>query len=412
MRILFATAFFPPFAPKAATRAPALARYLLDQGQDIRVLGARNTLVNAVLSHRIPDALIVQAPVTEPRETAPRDPAPGDPAGAGLRLAAAARAAFGVPDKRGGWIPHAVAMGKTSFGDWRPDLILTSVPPHAGLFVAAALADHFKAPWIADFRDLWVDHPYYEETGLRARLDGLLQERVMGSAAGFTTVTAGWTDLLKQKYGKPVACVLNGFDAGDFIDPVPAPGPDGPLTLIYGGGIYGGKRDPRPLFAAIQKLGWGPDQIRVTFHVDDETAVQSWAEAAGIAATVEIAGLVPRENLLLKQRQSDLLLLLRWDSPSEDHVVAGKLFEYIGCRRPILSVGRESGEAARIIETHALGVLSNDPDRIADHLAGWWQQKQAGGIPTPGTTIPEEFSREHQFARMLGFFQEVAGRAD
>ncbi len=48
-------------------------------------------------------------------------------------------------------------------------------------------------------------------------------------------------------------------------------------------------------------------------------------------------GLVSRDISLVKQKESQLLLLLLWDHPSEIGVYTGKLFEYLASKKANLS---------------------------------------------------------------------------
>jgi type IV pilus biogenesis protein CpaD/CtpE len=71
---------------------------------------------------------------------------------------------------------------------------------------------------------------------------------------------------------------------------------------------------------------------------------------------------------LALQRAADALLVVT-GSASQRSVATGKLFEYLGARRPILVLGKET-EAARIVaETRAgLAVSVSDATAIADGL--------------------------------------------
>ena len=410
-KILLVAGFFPPFAPSSATRAPALAHYLLESGYDVRVLAARNTRMQPTLTHRLPEDRVIYAPVVEAREFRPREIHPGDATSPLTQFAAALRAATTVPDMRTGWLPYAVKAGRALAETWKPDLIYASAPPHTSLLVAARLARRLGVPWIAEFRDLWTAHPYYDRRGLLKSFEQWLERRTLRKASGLVTVTQGWASLLSAEYHKPVLCVLNGYDAADFpATPAPRQRSDGPLTLVYGGGLYGGKRNPRPLFLAIRALGWGADDITIKFFVDDPGAIGKLAADYGIGECVTAQPTVTREEILKVQEDADILLLMRWDAPGEDHVLAGKLFEYIGCRRPILSIGRRVGEAADIIRNHRLGVVGEDAAHIAGQLKRWLKEKRAGGIAAPTPTPPEQFSRHYQFARLTAFFEEIIRR--
>ena len=67
------------------------------------------------------------------------------------------------------------------------------------------------------------------------------------------TVSDSWADFLRERYkSKPVSCIVTGFDAEDQDASA------GQLTrhfsITYAGNLYGGRRDPTPLFQALQEL--------------------------------------------------------------------------------------------------------------------------------------------------------------
>ena len=88
---------------------------------------------------------------------------------------------------------------------------------------------------------------------------------------------------------------------------------------------------------------------------------------------------LPRSQILRTERQADVLLMCRWPDPAEDAVIPGKLFEYIGARRPILATGLDTGEAAEIVREGGFGIATQNAALIAERLREWIAQKQAGG---------------------------------
>lgn len=411
LEVLIVAGYFPPHAPLAATRAPALARFLRARGHGVRVLAARNQGFPAVADHGLPPESVTWAevaPALSLRALARLDTsswrALAQPADALRRLA-------GWPDHQSGWLPDALRQGRRLIAAQRPDVILATVPPHSGLLVAESLHRASGVPWVAEFRDLWVDHPYYDGHGLRKRLDRHAERKALSTAAGLVTVTDGWRRMLAQTWpGTPVRLVRNGFEDIPGDAPAAPSPPDTPLTLVYAGVLYGDKRDPRPLFAALARLT--PEdraRVEVHFYGSEKPAIEAMAAAHDLGEpTVTVHDAVPRDRLLALQRRADLLVLLRWDDPREDHVLAGKLFEYIGCRRPIVSVGSTTGEAADLIRDGGLGIVSKDPDALADHLRRRLREKTSGGVPALPEQAVHPHARTSQFDSLEALLIEVA----
>lgn len=436
MKILLIAGFFPPYAPVAATRSVKFAKYLLEQGHDVRVLAPRNTKFPPLLAREIPEESVLYTQFTDRsalpdklmarlRSDAESGAAPSQETSAAPAAAEAAsdtsgpsmKASFGklyrrlvnVPDPTIGWYRHAVREGRELISDWRPDLLYVSTPPHTGLLVGHRLSRKTGIPWVAEYRDLWVRHPYYEAPRWRRPYERWLEWRALSSVSGIVTVTQSWRDLMARVTGKPTILSMNGFDPDDFAAPdAGAVSAEAPLSILYAGSLYRDKRDPAPLFEALAGMGEMARQFKVHFYTPETGYLTDLVSKLGLEDVVILHDPVPRGDISRLEQEADILLLLRWDHPSEQSVIAGKLFEYIGAGRPILSLGATDGEAADIIRDHGLGEVTNDVDQIAQSLRLWLKRKRDGGRMLPeGIDSRQLFERSKQFELIEGFLAKL-----
>jgi hypothetical protein len=80
-------------------------------------------------------------------------------------------------------------------------------------------------------------------------------------------------------------------------------------------------------------------------------------------------------------------------------VLTGKLFEYIGSRRPIMSLGpRKDSEAAALIENTRCGTTLTSEEEITAYL-----RNLSVGAPLPDVEYParDRLSRENQARAIL-----------
>src|SRR5205085_5319487 len=103
------------------------------------------------------------------------------------------------------------------------------------------------------------------------------------------------------------------------------------------------------------------------------------AATLGVAESFELSPMVARAQSLRVQRAAEVLLLSMWNDPREHTFLPGKLFEYIGARRPILLVGFVSGAAAELVKSRSLGVALDNADDIAVWLGARLDEKQRFG---------------------------------
>jgi len=432
VKFLLISAHFPPYAPAAATRAPKLAQYWRAHGHDVRVLAAYRPKFPPILDAGLPAEIITYAPMTDvndwpgtawrrlrglfakpvPRHSGGETPAPA-PNGAapgGLRrgLDWLYRQLTNVPDQHVGWVRPAIAAGADIIAGWRPDMIYVTAPPHAAFLVGASLSRRHAIPWVAEYRDAWVTNGYYDGAWFRKPFEMALERWTLASASGIVGLTETTARTLGLYHKKPAAVAMNGFDPADFAGPPPPPLDPKHLSVLYAGSIYVGKRDPSVLFQAMARLGQDGKRVRVHFYMDHGGNVTDLAKRHGVADQVTVHAPVPHARILEIERAADVLLLLRWDDPAEDGVIAGKLFEYIGARRPILSIGGTTGEAVDIIRRENLGLVSKDVDEVAAQLAAWLQAKASlARLPDLDNPRAGDYARARQFDRLQLFLETL-----
>jgi hypothetical protein len=224
-------------------------------------------------------------------------------------------------------------------------------------------------------------------------------------------VTKGAGEHLRAITKLPVIVSYNGFDPEDFagLDNVEPYDPRH-LTIVHAGVIYPGRRDPTPLFKAIAALGDEKNKIRCLFYHDENGSVATLAEHYGVRSCVEIREAIPRPEILRLERQADILLECRWQEKAGDGVIPGKLFEYIGARRPIVSIGSLTAESADIIRDNGLGLVSNDPNQIHTMLREALDIKaRCGRLPDPAGKNYDAFRRAIQLRKIDDLIDSTLG---
>lgn len=421
MRVLFISYFFPPYNAIGAVRLGKLAKFFHAFGHDVRVVTARDQPLQPTLPLEIPAERVHATSwvnVNRPAELAvggrSRVAAQGFQVRGGGRLSGIVKAAgaqykllTNLPDGQIGWAPFALREATALVERWRPDVIYASGLPWTSLVVADRLSRRTGVPWVAEFRDLWIDSPLDESPRWRRGLELRMARRVMASASGFVTVGDTLATALSARFPVPGEVVLNGYDGEDYDLPAGTTPPGGTLRIVYTGMIYEGKRDPSPLFEALRLLGPLGERVRVSFYGKYLDVARRLAATHGVEHLVEVHDQVGYREALRLQAEADLLLLLLWDNPGDRGTWTGKVFEYLGARRPIVVVGPEDFTVSRVVRERGIGVASTRPDRLAERLREWIAEKERTGIPATPPEAAVGFSREEQSRRLEGFLQRV-----
>ena len=430
MRLLFVTYFFPPFTASASVRTGQTAAWLHALGHEVWVLSADCQPTEQDLPMDLPARRVAYTPWLGSRlEAFMKGRVPGHvgrPAAAAAHRGARALATSAtrravrraqqdlvyLPDDCIGWYPFGLRAALGISERLPFDLVYASAGPATSLLIASRVARLRGLPWVAELRDLWSDNHYRYLPPWYRRADAYLERRVLGTASGLVTVSEPWREVLEDRYRVPVEVVYNGFETPDRPDD-PAPAGGGQLVITHLGTLYGGSRDPGPLFAAVRSLGADARHVRVRLYGDDPGLARRLAARWGVSGNVEASPRIPHAESLRVQSQADVLLLLMWDRPEEDGVLPGKLFEYFGAGRPVLVVGASRGAAARLVADRGLGFASSDPDEIAAQLRAWLAEKRAAGrLASPPSEAAAGFRRERQVRRLADFFTLVLEGAD
>lgn len=279
--------------------------------------------------------------------------------------------AITYPDPIKGWVPFAIDAVRKLAGNEKVDAILSSAPPISCHLIGRRAKEMLKCPWLADFRDLWTQYYYYPHGWIRRLVEARLEKRTLGSADALVTVSAPLAQLLRKKFSTlPVTWITNGFDPEEF----PHEGPELTKTfsITYTGQMYQGKRDPSLVLKVVADLVregiLRQGEARLRFYGPTEPWLPALVQRCGLDGTVEIHGVVPRDAALTHQRESQLLLLLPWSDATEVGTYTGKVFEYLGSRRPILAVGGAPGVIAELLDETKAGVHVGSEARLREFL--------------------------------------------
>lgn len=417
MKILFVAGCFPPTNVIGAVRTGKTAKWLHKMGHEVTVLTPDRRTQTPSLKVEIPGECVIYTYWFDYggrlRKGLGENLSEGKLQRNGLRKIAKGmfektyRGLVEFPDRQNGWYPYAVRTGKKLLKSISFDVIYASATPYTALMVAARLSKLSGIPWVAEFRDLWMDNHYRQFGPLRNTLEGILERKTLSTASGFVTVSQPLAEILKAKYPQPNEVITNGFDPDDYAAGL-TPDAGNPVRIAYTGSIYQGKRDPSPLLEAIGNLGEEKVNVKVDFYGERLGLVRDLAEKYGCRENVQVYPSVSYEESLKIQQKADVLLLLLWNDPREKGVFTGKVFEYLGAKRPILVIGPEDNVASQTILERQAGTLLKEPGALARQLSEWIKSKRENGVvPPPPAGALKGFTREEQTGHLVEFLESI-----
>ena len=424
-RIILLAYYFPPLIGAASERASALAKALPSLGWEPVVIAPRDGFYHRT-SEPEPDCDVVRTSSLELSRmlragysSVVRDA--GLDSGTSVHavrtdrlgswLRGAVREFVYVPDAQVGWIPFAVKAAVQALrqaGD--RSLIWSTSGPYSAHLAAMRAAHRLGRRWVAEFRDPWsTAHPInLPRHAMRRRLDLALERRILRTADQVIIPTETMRhELLAAHSGlgpDRLTVVTNGFVQ---IPRRAVPDPSSPLTILYAGKVEPGE-EVGPLLAALDRLQ-AEHPGGVLLRVLGDSAPwneEKWASAPWLKLDGFVSPVRAREAMA----ESSVLLLFQ-RHPANRPALQGKMFEYVGARRPILALCPENIEAARLLRRHAdARIVSGDPvEGTLSELRRLLREHRSGTIQAPRVTldVTQPLRREEQAVKLAQIFDRT-----
>ena len=338
--------------------------------------------------------------------------------GFGERMATWVRANCFIPDARIGWLPFGVKRGLEIIRQKQVDVIFSSSPPYTVSLIAMVLHMITGKPWVADFRDPWTGFLSAPQRRFVARkIDHALEGAVYRKADRITVAWRGIAQNLSEKHpevdGSKAALISNGYD----FEPADRPAEkNARFTLTYSGSLYG-KRDPTGLVRAlVQMMREEPafeDRFLLRIVGRIGPSIAGMLKDTLPKACVEIVPYVPHREAVAYLFRSDVLLLIVDEAPEAPFIVPGKVFEYLGVRKPILALAPEGDISGILARTKAgVTVSGQDVQGIACVLWNFYHRWERNALDDQGMDLDEirRYSRRTQTEALAGVFDDILGR--
>jgi len=333
------------------------------------------------------------------------------------RISEFIRASFFIPDARIGWLPFAVIQGIKILNREKIDLLYSSAPPYTCHLIGYFLKKISGKPWVADFRDSWVGWLSTPKRPLIPyKIDRYLEQLVLHSADKILTVSKGVAEDLQRRNpevnSQKWAFLPNGYDSADFVDLKPL-GQNEKFTITYTGSLYG-HRNPQTLLRALEELfRHSPElrkRIKLRFVGRIGKNIEKMLKAPQWNSIVEVISYVSHQESIRYLLGSDVALLVIDEAPANCGILTGKLFEYLGARKPILALAPE-GEAATLINRLGAGVTvpPKDIQSIKRALLRLYESWEKGTLNKLVVTQDKLriFERRNLTKQLIEIFSEV-----
>ncbi len=297
------------------------------------------------------------------------------------------RSNFFIPDARKFWIKPSIKYLSKYFSQHeKPDVIVSTGPPHSMHLIAMGVKKKLNIPWVADFRDPWTGIDFYDQLKLTKWADRKhrrLERQVLTNADKVISVGWNWAKELNKLGAKKVDVITNGFDDMDFKSVKTLNVKSDKFSLSHIGSLNK-DRNSSVLWSALSELVKENPKFKDRLEIKLVGKVDHYVfedlDKAGLKEFLNKIDYVPHKEIPNVLRNSDILLLLLNNTPNIEGIITGKIFEYLAAQRSILCIGSGTGDASKIIKETNSGtaVDFNDKDQMKEFILKEFEKYNSG----------------------------------
>ena len=381
-KVLIITYYWPPMGGGGVQRWLKTTKYLREYGWEPVIFTTKNgeaSVVDEGMLNEIPENIeTIKVPIWEPFSVYKKligkkkneKLVPGTVTSDGKsimqNLSVWVRGNLFIPDARKFWIKPATQHLNKYLKEHKIDAIVSTGPPHTTHMIALNVVKKHNIPWLADFRDPWTNIDFYHKLKLTNWADKKhkrLELAVLNTASKVVTVSWSWAEDFLRISGKMPMVITNGYDPADFVDAGKL-ALDEKFTITHAGSLND-DRNPHAFWKALAELCEDEDfykDLEIKFIGQVAPVAIADLTKCGLLDKLNSVNNLPHNKVVEELMRSQLLLLPLNDTPNIDGVVPGKLYEYIGAKRPIVCIGKTTGDAAKIIQETNSGKISGFED--------------------------------------------------
>ena len=275
------------------------------------------------------------------------------------------RGNFFIPDPRKAWNKHAYKKAVELVEKHNIEVVVTTSPPHSTQLIGLKLKkNNIIKKWVADLRDPWTDIFYYNKfypTKWARKVDRNLEAEVINNCDELITISDSNKDVYDKRYGNEdkIHVLTNGFDTADFPQQLFEVTPN-INEFLYTGTVS--SEYPIEEVVSVAKI-FTNHTFRFIGNV--HPYFLELVEKEGLSERFIFQKSISHSEIVKEMTKAGILLLLIPKMDNNEGILTGKLFEYLGSKRPIFAIGPKNGDVKGIIEKTKRGIYL-DYNSVAD----------------------------------------------
>jgi len=315
------------------------------------------------------------------------------------------------PDSRRIWAKYAIQKAEQIFSENQIDAILATAPPFTDFLIANKLSKQYDIPYILDYRDLWVDNPYYfYATPFHKNYAITLEEKILLNASRTIVITRDMKNRMINRYRflnhNDISIIPHGFDKEDFILAQNNAKKSKKFVVTHSG-VFSADLTPKYFFKAVNALINEKPEIKNDLEIRLIGILQKnylkQIEKLGLSDIIKTTGYIEHIEAVQNLIEADVL----WFMVPNSIVTPSRFYEYLGAKKPMI-ISSPVSDLTKIAESTNGAIITNfnDADAIKSSILNLYNKWKVNQLPKVDEKSIEKFERKlltQQLAKELAY---------
>lgn len=295
------------------------------------------------------------------------------------------------------------------------NMVLAIDGPHFHSRLASELNKKFKISYVCDFRDLYDNYELNKSysKGFTRTVNNFFKKKYfkywLRNAEFVTSVSSPIASFIGHTANKPWHEITNGFEDEQFTNEYKSESKV--FTIGHFGTLYPQQNIANIALGVksfIEKCNPAGFKLRFVGLKKNNSAQVAYIKNLVPINFIEFSGRIDREDAISQMKNTQILFYPAWSNAIG--IYSGKLFEYLGARKPILfAPGDNGGVVDQLLAQTRAGITANTPEEVCNFITEKYNEwKENGDVAYYG--IEEEikkYSREEQVKKMAGLINSA-----
>ena len=273
----------------------------------------------------------------------------------------------------------------------------------------------FGLKWIADYRDEWSTCQWRGDYNLLnkfiCKLEATSERKWIKNASAIISCSDYLVNSVRKFVEKDGYNILNGFEPIDYITESISLNAKS-FIIVYNGTLY--PTQEIEVFIEAIKLIIEKHNKKIDLKIKFPGLLMDTLQVSRVQKLIigyekyfEISPRVTKREVIILQQNSDLLLMIGHKNVLGNF--SSKIFEYLGCKRPILLCPTDNDVIANLVLTTQTGFVCANAAEAFDILDNLIFEKLSFGKLNfnPDKTKIENYTREVQTKKLASVLDKI-----